>query len=261
MPDMPAFLPQSIDRPPAEDADTLRDKMLKQPDTGPGHSNPGGGASRGASPRQDNRTGSSIMDRLLATPNWDTSTHKKMDSDLDEAVKSGNIDAVLGPRGGRHSPRFSPHPWASPTPSPQPYPHNKASPLPEDQPRRISVRTYRNINGNQEERQTVEDEYGSKEETVTRTIDGQTHTVVTRSDVGGKQQVSETFTNMQKGDKGGFDERWQARSGTGPLRMDKRYENILSDNMTKAQKETASDFKKLFRLGFHGFNSSHRDFR
>ncbi|XP_061174128.1 HCLS1-associated protein X-1-like [Saccostrea echinata] len=112
----------------------------------------------------------------------------------------------------------------------------------------ISVTTIRGADGRVEQKRTVRDSSGREETTVTRTVGDQTHTVITKVDPSGTPETTETFTNIDEGNKKDFNDKWDnsARNPSQPM--------LLPDNPQKkpGQPDDRSFYDRLFEMRLFG---------
>eukprot|EP00914_Ancora_sagittata_P019238 GHVO01038401.1.p1 GENE.GHVO01038401.1~~GHVO01038401.1.p1 ORF type:complete len:220 (+),score=26.01 GHVO01038401.1:100-759(+) len=219
--------------------------MLKpEPNVGAGHR----ASSRSPSPGPKQP---SVLDRLWASDKWDKATHESVDRDLDSAAKAGELERILG-----SLKNFNPQQGAA-----EPYPHERPTGNAPSSFSRMSVRSFRMADGKIEERRSVEDETGSREDTVSRTLDGQTYTKVTETSPLGSQSVKEDFQNMNPKEREGFEARWRGQVGQGPLKIPAEQEALLQNKMAESQSMASRDVKGLFKFNFPGFSFGSKDDR
>jgi hypothetical protein len=229
----------SIEQPPP-DSGSLRDHMLKQPDSHTPNS-------RKEQPLPEPFPGQhrpSFFGRLWSPGSWIRPTvdsNTKADTDLDEQVKEGNLDSIFGNK--KVQAEDMPPVMGSPTPSVS---------------KRASVRTYRSADGRIEEHYAFSDEMGNEKRTVRRTMGDQTHEVITNIDgKSGEKDTKENFTNMDENDKCEFDQRWISP----PVRAPQKGKVTVGEGhlYKEMDTQTRSLFKNLFVFNFPGFPTGRKD--
>ncbi|ELU01209.1 hypothetical protein CAPTEDRAFT_225348 [Capitella teleta] len=220
--------------------------MLKptEPNVGAGHRASARSPSPG--PKQP-----SVLDRLWASDKWDKATHESVDQDLDSAAKAGELERILGPLKN-----FNPQQGAA-----QPYPHERPSANAPSSFSRLSVRSFRMADGKIEERRSVEDESGRREDTISRSMDGQAYTKITETSPLGSTAVKEDFQNMSPQEREEFEARWKGQVGPGALKIPAEQEALLHNKMSESQQEASRNLKGLFKFNFPGFAFGGKDNR
>jgi len=195
---------------------TPRDKMLKHPDT--------------VEPRQPVEDSQPRwFGRLWSRPSRHHEPAVKEDTDLDESVRNGGFENILGES------EIVPH-------SPQ-----RSSVL---QWQSVSVRTHRTADGKLEETRTMVDGEGNKQTVVTRTMTGQTVRQTTKKNRSGETETTEDLVNMDENEKKNFDQKWNTQSSPNGQQVSPRNEVLREFDSDMSD---SSAFGRLFGSDFKRF--------
>nr|CAD7571327.1 unnamed protein product [Timema californicum] len=173
-PDFPALHPSmepedGIGQPKGNDPADIRDKFLK-----PEY-------------REKNRA-------HLLPP--DFSPRSNQDTDLDDRVKTGDLEIILGNLPFSSDSNISPN--TSPIPGGASMYFGQS----------VTSKTIRRPDGSVEHHRTVRNNQGQEETTVTRQIGDQSHSLTTQTDRNGVQQRVEKFVNLDEGKLDEFENKW-----------------------------------------------------
>ncbi|XP_023215392.1 uncharacterized protein LOC111618162 [Centruroides sculpturatus] len=84
----------------------------------------------------------------------------------------------------------------------------------------VSIRTFTTADGKTEERRTVRDERGNVDTLVRRSVGDATHSVVTKTQAGGRTEKREEFVNVDQNDPDSFEEKWRGSTSLRPSYSD-----------------------------------------
>ncbi|XP_064609051.1 HCLS1-associated protein X-1-like [Liolophura sinensis] len=179
------------------DGGDLRDKMLKANPDNPSKEESG----HTREPLQP-FPGSSVFEGMFRLPNWNpVKSHEKKDQDLDNEVSAGDLSKLFETLGSEVVPRQPPC----------------------DRPRvrsgfhSVSVQKIHKPDGTIEERRVSRDSAGNEETTVTRSLGDKSHTIITRKNSAGEEEVVQNFTNLDEDKLPQFDKLWGPDQGSLPL--------------------------------------------
>ncbi|KAK2193555.1 hypothetical protein NP493_10g07023 [Ridgeia piscesae] len=219
--------------PPPQSRGSLRDRMLKEPDTPPGGSN------RQIFDFEESPAirSPSLFGRLWGAPSSIPQfplPKEKEDKDLDSEIKTAaELDEIFAKKPETPQSSLPMEPRYRPT-------------QPQGTFKSVSVWTRIGADGKVEEHRSVRDNHGNEEEIVTKQIGEQGYSVTKKRDSMGREEVQETFTNMDERDKNSFEQIWST--------PDPR--NRMTPAGESYDPQTRSIFRHLFGFSFPGFGKS-----
>ncbi|KAI0235899.1 hypothetical protein LSAT2_013557 [Lamellibrachia satsuma] len=228
---------------PPQARGSLRDRMLKEPDT------PSGGRSRQIFDFEESPIGRSpsLFGRLWGVPSFIPqfpSPKEKVDKDLDSEIKDASeLDDIFAKQ---------PKTPQSSAPMEPSYRHSQ----PQGTFKSVSVWTRIGADGKVEEHRSVRDNRGNEEEVVTKRIGEQGYCVTKKRDSMGREEVKESYNNMDERDKDNFEQLWSIPSVLPDPRNRSPRQQLFPSEGDSYDPQTRSIFHNLFGFSFPGFGKS-----